>query len=258
MLFHNCPACDSDALVRVASSWPGSAPPAPPPTLPAPAVRAQGAKTLIDTHHHFYPPAYLKQQKEWEGARQIPPYPGVFDWTPAKIDRADGQERHADRGAVARLHARPVVRRRRRGRRQDRPRVPGFRGQDAPGLSGPVRHFRAAVDDEHRRDAEGDRIRLRHAQGRRHQPADQLRRQVARRSAVQAGAGGAQPPQGRGLCASAGRGLLRAAQRRHVPGGDRGAARHHPHGDEPAAERLVRALSATSNGCSRTPAAPSR
>ena len=41
--------------------------------LPAPAVRAQPAKTLIDTHHHFYPPAYLAMQKEWEGARNIPP-----------------------------------------------------------------------------------------------------------------------------------------------------------------------------------------
>ena len=43
-----------------------------------------------------------------------------------------------------------------------------------------------------------------------------------------------------------------------VPGGDRGAARHHPHGDEPAAQRLVQALSATSSGSSRTPAARSR
>ena len=40
-------------------------------------------ETLIDTHHHFYPPSYLAQQKQWEGARKIPPYAGVFDWTPA-------------------------------------------------------------------------------------------------------------------------------------------------------------------------------
>ena len=32
-------------------------------------------------------------------------------------------------------------------------------------------------------------------------------------------------------------------ERRHLPGGDRGAARHHAHGHEPAAQRLVRALS---------------
>jgi predicted TIM-barrel fold metal-dependent hydrolase len=53
--------------------------------LPAPAVRAQGAKTLIDTHNHFYPPSYLDMQKEWEGKRNIPPSPGVFDWTPARL-----------------------------------------------------------------------------------------------------------------------------------------------------------------------------
>jgi predicted TIM-barrel fold metal-dependent hydrolase len=52
--------------------------------LSAPAVHAQATKTLIDTHHHFYPPSYLAQEKEWAGARKIPPYPGVFDWTPAR------------------------------------------------------------------------------------------------------------------------------------------------------------------------------
>jgi len=52
--------------------------------LSAPAVHAQTTKTLIDTHHHFYPPSYLAQQREWEGARKIPLYPGVFDWTPAR------------------------------------------------------------------------------------------------------------------------------------------------------------------------------
>ena len=56
-------------------------------TMPAPAVFAQNAKKLIDTHHHFYPPEYLAQQKEWEGARKIPPYPGVFDWSPARSSR---------------------------------------------------------------------------------------------------------------------------------------------------------------------------
>ncbi len=52
--------------------------------LSTPAVHAQATRTLIDTHHHFYPPSYLAQQKEWEGARKIPPFPGVFDWTPAR------------------------------------------------------------------------------------------------------------------------------------------------------------------------------
>ena len=83
MLFHNCPACDSTGSSRrqflAGLGALGAAV-----ALPAPAVHAQGAKTMIDTHHHFYPPGYLAQQKEWEGARKIPPYPGMFDWTPAK------------------------------------------------------------------------------------------------------------------------------------------------------------------------------
>lgn len=83
MLFHHCAACEPTGpsrrgfLAGLGAAGAAS-------LLPAPAVRAQGARTLIDTHHHFFPPAYLAQQKEWEGKRRIPPYPGVFDWTPAK------------------------------------------------------------------------------------------------------------------------------------------------------------------------------
>ena len=46
-------------------------------------------------------------------------------------------------------------------------------------------------------------------QSRRHQPADQLRRQVAGRSGLQAGTGGTQPPQSRGVRPSVGGELLR-------------------------------------------------
>ena len=52
--------------------------------LTAPKVLGQAAGKLIDTHHHFYPPAYLKRQMEWEGARKIPPFAGVPDWTPSR------------------------------------------------------------------------------------------------------------------------------------------------------------------------------
>jgi len=91
MPFHDCPACDpAGSSRRKFLTGLGAAGVAL--TLPSPAVHAQGAKTLIDTHHHFYPPGYLAQQKQWEGARKIPPYPAVFDWTPAtsieQMDRA--------------------------------------------------------------------------------------------------------------------------------------------------------------------------
>ncbi|HTS42394.1 MAG TPA: amidohydrolase family protein [Xanthobacteraceae bacterium] len=83
MLFHNCPACDSARSSRRQFLM-GFGAASAATILPAPALRAQPAKTLIDTHHHFYPPSYLAQQKEWEGKRHIPAYPGVFDWTPAR------------------------------------------------------------------------------------------------------------------------------------------------------------------------------
>ena len=89
MLFHDCPDCvpagSSRRQFLAGLGATGAAA-----MLPATAVRAQGAKTsidktLIDTHNHFYPPSYLDMQKEWEGKRNIPRSPGVFDWTPARL-----------------------------------------------------------------------------------------------------------------------------------------------------------------------------
>jgi predicted TIM-barrel fold metal-dependent hydrolase len=72
--------------------------------LPAPTVRAQ-AKTLIDTHHHIYPPGYLKMQIEYEKARNARPYPGVNEWTPARsIEQMD---KHGVRTAVTSLASTP-------------------------------------------------------------------------------------------------------------------------------------------------------
>ena len=58
MLFHNCPDCEqaSPSRRRFLAGLGAAGAAA---MLPAPAVRAQGAKTLIDTHCHFYPPSYL-------------------------------------------------------------------------------------------------------------------------------------------------------------------------------------------------------
>ena len=104
MLFHHCAACDLAGSSRrqflAGLGATGAAA-----MLSAPAVHAQGAKTLIDTHHHFYPPSYLAQEKEWEGARKIPPYSGVFDWTPARdIEMMD---KNGIRTAVVSLVGRP-------------------------------------------------------------------------------------------------------------------------------------------------------
>jgi 6-methylsalicylate decarboxylase len=45
---------------------------------PAPAV---SAAKLIDTHHHFYPPAYQKAWGEWEDRRKIPHLGVQLAWT---------------------------------------------------------------------------------------------------------------------------------------------------------------------------------
>jgi len=50
---------------------------------------------VIDVHHHFWAPDYLKAQDDWEGARHIPPYPGMREWRPevslAEMDKAGVQ-----------------------------------------------------------------------------------------------------------------------------------------------------------------------
>jgi len=89
MHFRNCPICESGHASRrrflAGLGAVGAAA-----MLPAPAAFGQAAAKLIDTHHHFYPPAYLKRQIEWEAAHKVPPYPGVPDWTPARaIEQMD-------------------------------------------------------------------------------------------------------------------------------------------------------------------------
>jgi len=48
----------------------------------APALAQE--KTLIDTHHHFYPPEYQKLWLDWEATRKIPHFPGQVAWSKAK------------------------------------------------------------------------------------------------------------------------------------------------------------------------------
>src|SRR5262245_8358492 len=85
MNFNDCPICASrHASRRQFLAGLGAVGAAT--LLTAPAARGEAERKLIDTHHHFYPPPYLKRQIEWENARKIPPYPGVPDWTPARAD----------------------------------------------------------------------------------------------------------------------------------------------------------------------------
>jgi len=49
---------------------------------------------VIDLHHHFWPPSYLKAQNVWEDAHHAPHYPAMQTWTP------DVSLREMDRGGV--------------------------------------------------------------------------------------------------------------------------------------------------------------
>jgi predicted TIM-barrel fold metal-dependent hydrolase len=50
--------------------------------LPGGGPRAQGVSPkVIDTHHHFYPPAYQKAWMDWEDARKIPHFKTQVAWT---------------------------------------------------------------------------------------------------------------------------------------------------------------------------------
>jgi 6-methylsalicylate decarboxylase len=105
MLFHRCPTCEpATASRRQFLAGLGAASAAA--MLPAPAVHAQ-AKNLIDTHHHFFPPNYIAMMKEYDAKRNIPPFPGVFDWTPARsIEQMD---KHGVRTAVVSFQSTPGV-----------------------------------------------------------------------------------------------------------------------------------------------------
>ena len=83
MNVHSCPICEPGRASR-RQFLAGLAAAGAATMLAAPKVLGQAAGKLIDTHHHFYPPAYLKRQMEWEGARKIPPFAGVPDWTPSR------------------------------------------------------------------------------------------------------------------------------------------------------------------------------
>src|SRR5437879_2177156 len=47
----------------------------------------------IDTHHHFYAPAYQKARLDWGEARKIAPFPSQVSWTRARaVEETDKNE----------------------------------------------------------------------------------------------------------------------------------------------------------------------
>ena len=134
----------------------------------------------------------------------------------AALDRGHGPGRGRDLDRVDQ-RAERVVRRRRRGAARSRASATSMRAKlvaDHPGRFGHVRHPAAA---RRRGQPARDRIRVRHAEGRRRLPDDQLPEQVSRRPGVRAGDGRAQPPQGGGVHPSGARRTAAATSCRTSP-----------------------------------------
>jgi predicted TIM-barrel fold metal-dependent hydrolase len=104
MQLHRCPACDTgqrsrrDVIVGLGAA-------AAFPLLSGSTSFGQAPAKLIDTHHHFYPPAYLKTWMEWEDQHKVPHYPGVPEWTPAKA--IEDMDKNSIRTAVLSLASTP-------------------------------------------------------------------------------------------------------------------------------------------------------
>ncbi|HEX9463770.1 MAG TPA: amidohydrolase family protein [Alphaproteobacteria bacterium] len=77
--------------------------------LPSGPVLAQGGAkpTVIDTHHHFYAPAYQKAWLDWEDQRKIPHFTSQVDWSPAKS--LEEMDKNGVRSSVLSLASTPGV-----------------------------------------------------------------------------------------------------------------------------------------------------
>jgi predicted TIM-barrel fold metal-dependent hydrolase len=79
--FRGCTCCDTSASRRRFLS--GTAAVGAAALLPRQPALAQ-QRSLVDTHHQFYPPEYQKLWLGWEEARKIPHFPGQVAWSKAK------------------------------------------------------------------------------------------------------------------------------------------------------------------------------
>ena len=70
-------------------------------------VEAQATLQLIDTHHHFYPPAYLKEWSDWDDVRRLPHFPGHISWS--KQRSLEQMDRAGIRTAVLSLPSTPSL-----------------------------------------------------------------------------------------------------------------------------------------------------
>jgi 6-methylsalicylate decarboxylase len=104
MQLHRCSACETGRRSR-REFVAGLAAAAALSLLPARTSSGQASARLIDTHHHFYPPQYLKAWMDWEDQRKLPHFPGVPEWTPARS--IEEMDKNGVRTAVISLASTP-------------------------------------------------------------------------------------------------------------------------------------------------------
>jgi predicted TIM-barrel fold metal-dependent hydrolase len=69
-------------------------------------ARAQAAtKPLIDTHHHFYAPGYLKAWNSWNDAHHVPHFPAQDNWSRERA--VEGMDKAGIRTAMLSLASTP-------------------------------------------------------------------------------------------------------------------------------------------------------
>ena len=74
---YTCACCTSRRQFLAGAAAVGAAAAVPGSRMPAQAAPAR----LIDTHHHYYPPAYQKTQNDWEDRHKVPHFSSVSSWT---------------------------------------------------------------------------------------------------------------------------------------------------------------------------------
>ena len=175
-----------------------------------PATAQTPAKTRIDVHHHFIPKFHIDSMMAPGRRTGAPPPP----WSPSlSLEDMDKSGIATSILSIAQpgiWYGNNLDESRNAGPRSQR-----IRRQAGQRSSRPLRPLRLHRAPGRRRQPEGDRIRLRYAQGRRHRAADELSGQVSRRPIVRAGLRGAQPAQGRRLCPPDHAGLLPRPRPRH-------------------------------------------
>jgi len=75
--------------------------------LPSCASTGEGRGRLIDTHHHFYAPAYQKAWLDWEDARKIPHFQTQVHWS--RAGAIEAMDKAGVRTAVLSLASTPGV-----------------------------------------------------------------------------------------------------------------------------------------------------